>query len=212
MRAAALLLTMACAAPALAQITRGGICGTVRDASGAVVSGAGVTATRVDTNVARRSVSDELGFYRTGALDPGVYVVRAELAGFTAAEARDIGVRSATDTTVDMVLKVAAVGEAITVTEQVAGVELNKTSPTVGFTDRGKAGRRAAPQRGPQCQQPHCTLGQRRAGPSARAPTPSTASAPATTTTWSTARTTTTSRSRSRPCRWCRRGWRSSRC
>ncbi len=134
MRAAALLLTMACAAPALAQITRGGICGTVRDASGAVVSGAGVTATRVDTNVARRSVSDELGFYRTGALDPGVYVVRAELAGFTAAEARDIGVRSATDTTVDMVLKVAAVGEAITVTEQVAGVELNKTSPTVGFT------------------------------------------------------------------------------
>lgn len=64
MKAAALLLTMACAAPAFAQITRGAISGTVRDTSGAVVSGVGVTVTRVDTNVARRSLSDALGFYR----------------------------------------------------------------------------------------------------------------------------------------------------
>lgn len=135
---AALLLALACAGPALAQIIRGGISGTVRDTSGGVVPGARVTVTHMDTNRSRATVSQAHGFYRVAALDPGRYVVRAELTGFNAAEARDIGVRSASDTTVDVELSVAGVGETLTVTQELRGVELNKTSPTISQTSAGR--------------------------------------------------------------------------
>ena len=77
-----LLVALALAVPATAQMTRGAISGTVRDASGAVVPGATVTVTSVDTNQVRTAVTDNNGFYRIGALEPGRYTVRTELPGF----------------------------------------------------------------------------------------------------------------------------------
>ena len=71
---------------AAAQITRGAISGTVRDASGAVVPGATVTVTNVATNISRSAVSDAQGFYRVPALEPGTYTVRTELSGFQTVE------------------------------------------------------------------------------------------------------------------------------
>ena len=52
--------------PALsaAQITRGAVSGTVRDATGAVVPGASVTVTNMDTNISRSVVTDAQGFFR----------------------------------------------------------------------------------------------------------------------------------------------------
>ena len=59
--------------PALsaAQMTRGSLGGTVRDASGGVLPGVSVTVTNADTEVARTVVSDAEGFYRIPALEPG---------------------------------------------------------------------------------------------------------------------------------------------
>src|SRR3979411_2626021 len=60
----ALLLAVAFAGPAAAQMTRGAVSGTVRDATGALVPGATVTVTNTDTNQAKSAVTDAKGFYR----------------------------------------------------------------------------------------------------------------------------------------------------
>ena len=122
--------------PALsdAQITRGAVSGTVRDASGAAVPGASVTVTNMDTNISRTAVTDAVGFFRVPALEPGRYQVKAELSGFSTVEYKDIRLVSASEVTVNPELKVAGVGEAITVVGRAEAIELNKTSATIGTT------------------------------------------------------------------------------
>ena len=122
--------------PALsaAQITRGAVLGTVRDATGALVPGASVTVTNMETNISRSAVSDAQGFFRVPALEPGRYAVKAELSGFSTVEYKDIRLVSAGEVTVNPELKVAGVGEAITVVGRAEAIELNKTSPTIGTT------------------------------------------------------------------------------
>jgi hypothetical protein len=126
------LLILAPAGVAAAQLTRGAIAGTVRDASGSVVPGAEVTVTNVDTNAARATVSDAQGFFRAGALEPGRYRLIVSLSGFLSVERTDIDVRPASDVSLDIVLKPASVTESVSVTA--GAVELNKTSPTIGFS------------------------------------------------------------------------------
>ncbi|MGE0452776.1 MAG: TonB-dependent receptor [Vicinamibacteria bacterium] len=126
------------AAPVEAQITRGAISGVVRDASGGLVPGAVVTATNVDTNIGRSSVSDAQGFYRIPALDPGTYTVKAELSGFNTVVFKDIPLTSSGEVTINAELAVASVGETITVTGKAEAVELNKTNPTVGTTSTAR--------------------------------------------------------------------------
>jgi hypothetical protein len=142
-RALARLLVLAAilAFPALsaAQITRGAISGTVRDATGAIVPGASVTVTNMDTNISRSAVSDAQGFFRVPALEPGRYAVKAELSGFSTVEFKDIRLVSASEVTVSPELKVAGVGEAITVVGRAEAIELNKTSPTIGTTTNARA-------------------------------------------------------------------------
>jgi hypothetical protein len=140
LRSAAFVVTLlfAFAGAAAAQITRGAISGTVRDATGAIVPGASVTVTHMDTNQSKTAVSDENGFYRVGALEPGLYSVRTELSGFSTVENRDIPVRTASEATLDVELKVGGVGEAITDTGQAEAVELNKTNPTIGLTTNAR--------------------------------------------------------------------------
>ncbi len=137
-RVPARLLLLALAAilafPALsdAQMTRGAISGTVRDATGALVPGATVTATNVDTNIGRSTVTDAQGFYRIPALEPGTYHVKAELSGFQAVEWKSVKLVAAGEVTLNPELKVAGLGEAITVLGQAEAIELNKTNGTVG--------------------------------------------------------------------------------
>jgi len=119
---------------AAAQMTRGTISGTVRDATGAIVPGATVTVTKVDTNISRSAVSDAKGFYRVPALEPGTYTVRTELSGFQAVENHDVRLVAATDYKLDVDMKVAGASEAITVLGKREAIELNRTSPTVGTT------------------------------------------------------------------------------
>ena len=130
----ALWMALAFAGPAAAQMTRGGISGTVRDATGGVVPGATVTVTSVVTNQARTTVSDAQGFYRVAALEPGRYTVRTELTGFSTQETRDVPVYTARDSSLDVALKVGGASEDVTVTAKPDSVELNKTDGTIGMT------------------------------------------------------------------------------
>lgn len=133
-----LLLAFAFAAPAAAQMTRGAVSGTVRDATGAVVPGATVTVTNMGTNQSKTAVSDAQGFYRVGALEPGRYSVRTELSGFSTVENRDIPVRTASEVSLSVELKVGGATEAITIIGKAEAVELNKTNPTIGLTSTAR--------------------------------------------------------------------------
>jgi hypothetical protein len=75
------------AGPVSAQ-TLGTITGEVKDASGAIIPGAIVTATNTGTNAAREMPSNEAGAYTFSALPPGPYVVKSELQGFKTVEQR----------------------------------------------------------------------------------------------------------------------------
>jgi hypothetical protein len=66
------------APPAWGQAT-GSILGTVIDSSSALVVGAKVTVTNVNTNVSHEAVTNGAGYYQIDNLIPGEYTVAAEM-------------------------------------------------------------------------------------------------------------------------------------
>lgn len=78
----AFALLCSTALPLVAQSTYGTLLGTVQDASGAVVVGAQITATEVDTGIQKAAVSDNHGDYQIFNLLPGNYDVGVAAAGF----------------------------------------------------------------------------------------------------------------------------------
>src|SRR5882724_1859264 len=135
----ALLLCAFSALTSQAQITRGIISGTVRDENGAVVPGAQVTITSTGNSLTKReATTDDQGFYRVGALDPGSYNVVVEKDGFEKLENRDIVVKSAGEVTFDAALKAGNISATVDVTSQTEAITLDKTSPTLGLTATSK--------------------------------------------------------------------------
>ena len=78
----ALAMVLLAAAPAFAQSTGSTLQGTITDEQGAVMPGATVVMTNVETGWTRDVVTDERGWYRATALSPGNYEVKATLQGF----------------------------------------------------------------------------------------------------------------------------------
>jgi len=70
------------ASAAFSQAVNGTIVGTVSDASGAVIAGAKITLTEVNTRIVHNGVTNSSGEYLFPDLPPGTYSVEAEMAGF----------------------------------------------------------------------------------------------------------------------------------
>jgi hypothetical protein len=102
---------------ALGQTEAGSITGTVRDASGAVITGGTVTATSVATSGARTVQTGSIGQYRIPGLTPGSYNVTITHSGF-AAQKVQVEVTVGGLSTVDAQL---TVGTESTTVEVVAG-------------------------------------------------------------------------------------------
>jgi len=131
----ALLLLVFSAVSTNAQLSRGVLSGTVRDENGSVVPGAQVTITSNGSNLIKREVTtDDQGFYRAAALDPGSYTVLIEKQGFQRLENREIAVRSAGEVTFDASMKVGTLAATVDVTAQSEAIALDKTNPTIGLT------------------------------------------------------------------------------
>ncbi|HEX8720365.1 MAG TPA: carboxypeptidase regulatory-like domain-containing protein [Pyrinomonadaceae bacterium] len=108
--AAALLCVAAFAPPASAQSNKGTITGTVTDPAGAVVKDAKVTATNTATGEARTATTSDDGTYTIPALEPGVYTVRIEAAGFQPASVPEVKLDTGARQGVDVAMTVGAVG------------------------------------------------------------------------------------------------------
>src|SRR6202167_4632892 len=99
-----------------AQVESGKIVGTVKDASGAILSGAVITVTETQTNAERKITANSAGEYVATELKPGTYTVKAEEAGFKTAVEAAFKLDINQVVRVDFALIVGSVQEQITVT------------------------------------------------------------------------------------------------
>src|SRR5258708_3404509 len=112
-----------------AQSGNGSLLGRVSDESGAALPGVSGTATNDATGFNRTIVTASDGTYRFQSLPIGVYSLLTDLSGFASVTTKNVEVNVASDRTLNIMLKQAAVKEQITVT---AEAPLVATSPSVG--------------------------------------------------------------------------------
>lgn len=77
-----LLLALMLPAAAWSQVTQGSIVGTIKDAKGALVPGAAVTLTNMDTSIVRTTTSNGTGDYVFDDVVAGHYTLAVEASGF----------------------------------------------------------------------------------------------------------------------------------
>jgi hypothetical protein len=110
------LVLLALSAASSGQTFQAQIGGVVRDATGAVVPNARVTATNIATNVPSPTTSNEQGIYRFPALQPGQYNIAASLTGFKTYEQGPITLQVNDNVTLDITLQLGDASERVVVT------------------------------------------------------------------------------------------------
>src|SRR5579872_327502 len=103
------------ALPSAGQSVSSEIQGTVKDPSGAVIVGANVTATNLETDVVRSTVTDDSGSYHIDGLSAGSYQLRIEHAGFKVNKLTDITLLVNQAAVLDATLEVGSTNEEFTI-------------------------------------------------------------------------------------------------
>jgi len=131
--AALLLVTTA---PAFGQATST-FSGRVLDQGDAVLPGVTVTATNVNTGVTREAVSNAEGQYFMPGLEPGLYTVKTELAGFAPQARQNVNLQLNATLTIDFKLALAGLNETLTVTGEAPMIEVtqSKVANTIQTTE-----------------------------------------------------------------------------
>jgi hypothetical protein len=121
---------------ALGQSTFASILGTVRDPSGAVVSGCAITAENTGTSAHRAALTDQNGSYSFPNLEPGVYKVTMEAAGFQVAT-HSIELQARQTVRIDGQMTVAAQAQSVNVMAEGAPV-INTDVSNIAETKTGR--------------------------------------------------------------------------
>lgn len=125
------------ASATFAQIgSSGTLKGTVRDASGAVVPNAAITATQLSTGVENRRESTAAGLFVIAPLAPGAYKVTVTATGFRTFVQEQVIVDALSTLELGVKLEVGATAESVTVTG--TPPELNTSDPRMGQTVRNE--------------------------------------------------------------------------
>jgi hypothetical protein len=114
---------LAAAEPIHAQVTTATVYGVVRDVTGAVLPGAGITVTNQGTNFSRDLLTDERGEFAIPALPAGRYSLRIELPGFKVYTNQGLQLSAGQSVRQTFVLEVGQTSESITVSESAPLVE-----------------------------------------------------------------------------------------
>jgi hypothetical protein len=112
-----LVLLFCLSATLLAQTFRGGIQGTVTDATGAVVAGADVTVANPETGFSRATRTDATGNYFVSELPIGNYDVTVKGKGFRPSTTKGVRVEVSSNQEVNVQLSLGGVGETVVVTQ-----------------------------------------------------------------------------------------------
>ena len=105
----------------------GSVSGTVRDGSGAVISGAAVEATNIDTGVQARVATNSRGFYSFPGLPVGRYNIAVKRTGFKPYQRTGVTIYTNGALTVDAVLDVGQTFDVITVIDTAVHAETSDT-------------------------------------------------------------------------------------
>jgi hypothetical protein len=124
----ALLFALWFSSAALAQQETATITGEVKDAAGAVVPGASVTITKVETGVSLKSETNDQGLYTVPALKPGAYSVAVEKAGFKKFVRSGLTLQVAQVVRIDVDLQVGEVTNTVEITQAAALLETETSS------------------------------------------------------------------------------------
>lgn len=126
---AVLILVFTCALQrADAQVTTGDIVGTVRDASGAVVTNAKVTLTQVDQAQMRTTVTDSSGNYAFTQLQSGNYSVLVEASGYATFKQEAFTLNAGDRRRIDPALSVGPTSQTIQVSAAPPTLETDSTA------------------------------------------------------------------------------------
>src|SRR5690349_9374787 len=110
-----------------AQEPTGTITGVVRDASGAIVSGASVTIVDKATHSTTQTLTSTAGVYSAPSLQPGLYELRVEAKGFKQTIV-ELEAEVGRVTTADVRLQVGDVNETVTVEANAVRINPTQTS------------------------------------------------------------------------------------
>ena len=124
-----LFLMLVLPATVFAQVSAS-VVGTVTDQTGALIPGAEVTATNVNTGISTLRVSNETGSYSFPSLQAGSYTVSASLPGFQT-QTFEITLSQGQQIRINFDLQVAAVGQAVEVVAD-ADALLATTTASIG--------------------------------------------------------------------------------
>src|SRR5580704_14854660 len=118
----------------VAQETTGGITGTVKDPSGAVVPGAKVEV-KASTLVGEKSANtDNSGYYRFANLPPGTYTITVAGNGFETAK-RELALEVGHLPTVDFVLEIGKASQVVEVTSATPVIDTTTNVTTTNVTE-----------------------------------------------------------------------------
>jgi hypothetical protein len=132
----ALGIALALTTPGFSQSVRGAVAGTVSDPSGAVISGATIVATEVDTGAKSQTVSTSSGSYRLADLPVGAYNITTTVKGFETATANGIQVTVNSTSSLDVTMKIGA--ETETVNVDASGLRVETETSDVSGTVTNK--------------------------------------------------------------------------
>lgn len=122
---------------ALAQQASGTIEGIIKDNTGAVIAGAEVVVTSLETAQTRTVNTNESGFYRVSSLPVGKYSVKISVQGFAPTERTGVNVTVGSVINTDINLEVGNVGgDIVTVTAEAPVVEPTRTQISTTVDER----------------------------------------------------------------------------
>ena len=119
----------------LADAATATLAGTVKDESGGILPGAGVTATNQQQGTTTTAVSDARGEYRIPLLRPDTYTVTCELSGFRK-ETSEVRLLVGSTGRVDFQLKLSGVTEVVSATAEAPLVDTTTAQVGVNITPK----------------------------------------------------------------------------
>lgn len=122
--------------PGVAQGVFGTISGVVTDSTGAVLPGAQVKVTNVNTGVVNTYKTNSVGAYNATSLIPGVYRVEALAPGFKTAVVSSVNLEATANPKVDLSLQVGQSSQQITVTAESPVLQTQESSIGQTVTQR----------------------------------------------------------------------------
>lgn len=132
---AVLIVAIMSSIPSAGQVIKGSISGTITDPQGAVVPGAQVEGTNIDTGAVFTTTSDGSGLFRLNLIPVGTYDLHISAAGFRTAESKAVAVAAGADTGIGSVgLTVGETTTTIEVTTAVPLLETTQAQVTNTFT------------------------------------------------------------------------------